>query len=77
MNQQTTEQFIDLSCGHIRFSKHQRLLIMDSFAGHIAEKTKQYCEKRGVIPIIIPGGLTSIVQGIFVNNYVFLNLVQK
>ena len=63
MNQETTEQFIDLACGHFRFEQHQRLLIMDSFSAHISEKTKEYCKKRKVVPIIIPAGCTSILQG--------------
>lgn len=40
----------------------KKLLIMDSFRGHLTEQIKQTCDDNGIIRAIIPGGLTGSCQ---------------
>jgi len=40
----------------------KRLLIMDSFRGHLTDQVKQTCDSLNIIRAIIPGGLTSELQ---------------
>jgi hypothetical protein len=43
-------------------SEGKRLLILDSFRGHLTRKVKDTCDSLNIIRAIIPGGLTSELQ---------------
>ena len=43
-------------------SYSQKLLILDSFKGHLTEQMKQTCKDGGITRAVIPGGLTKYCQ---------------
>lgn len=44
------------------FKTQKALLVMDSMRAHITEKVKQQIGKLNTMPVIIPGGLTKMLQ---------------
>ena len=63
MNEKTTEEFLNVTCGQSRYTKKPCLLIWDSASMHISQKTKDYCKKIGVNMAVIPPGTTGLIQG--------------
>ena len=63
MNQETTEMFLNQTCGQLQFTKDPCLLIWDAASMHISQQTKESCQKRGVSMVVIPPGTTGLIQG--------------
>ena len=42
--------------------KYKSLLVWDSFRGHLSESVKLKMKELQTVPVIIPGGMTSMVQ---------------
>lgn len=59
MNETTSKDFIDRTLG-LGFKR--RLIIWDSFRGHISEGTKGHLRAKKVAAAVIPGGCTSRIQ---------------
>ena len=59
-NEQVISDWINANFSDISFTK--RLLIWDSFKGHIAESTKQLLKRKRIDQAVIPGGCTGILQ---------------
>ena len=53
----------DWVCRNFSDSKDgKRLLILDSFRGHLTDEMKTTCHQHGVIRAVIPAGMTSVLQ---------------
>jgi hypothetical protein len=43
-------------------ARNTTLLVFDSACPHIAKKVKAYLHSRGILFVVIPGGLTGLLQ---------------
>ena len=59
-NDEVIEEWINCNFGTISFGK--RLLIWDSFRGHISESTKKVLKQKKIDQALIPGGCTGLLQ---------------
>ena len=59
-NEQIIYEWLNYNFSDTFFQK--RLLIWDSFRGHISEATKQILKRKRIDQAIIPSGCTSILQ---------------
>ena len=59
-NDDLIEEWLNSNFGDTSFLK--RLLIWDSFRGHISDATKQILKRKRIDQAIVPGGCTSILQ---------------
>ena len=59
-NDEIIEEWINANFGTISFQK--RLLIWDSFKGHISDSTKKVLKQKKIDHAVIPGGCTGLIQ---------------
>ena len=59
-NDELIENWLNCNFGNTSFFK--RLLIWDSFRGHISESTKKLLRQKRIDQALIPGGCTGLFQ---------------
>ena len=62
MNSELVSRWLEILFSVDTTSSTKRLLIMDSFRGHLTRKVEDTCDSLNIIRSIIPGGLTSELQ---------------
>ena len=65
-NQKVINDWINYMFPTTSFSK--KILIWDSFAAHISDETKKLLKTKRVLPIVIPGGCTYLLQTLDASN---------
>ena len=62
MNQDLLQSYLDFVFPVVDLDAVGKLMIWDSCHVHIAKGMKAYMTQRGIVPAVIPGGLTPYLQ---------------
>ena len=62
MNQYLLQSYLDFVFLVVDLDSVGKLMIWDSCRVHIAKSIKAYMAQRGIVPAVIPGGLTPYLQ---------------
>jgi hypothetical protein len=62
VNQDLIKNYLDFLYPPVDFDRQGKLIVWDSCRAHIARSNREYLQQKGVIQVVIPGGLTPYVQ---------------